>query len=240
MVRMTYHITIGSSYNEMLTKLNSTQGDGICCRYGKGFFKISFNDEVVLEGGSFNANVSEILNVGYKPKRGMISTREKRYLIAHNRRRKKWYKKHNLTDVPLKYSPELAKGAKAWANELLNACGIVGIEHEDYNPFGENLAKNLGNRSTFGQLYPVENIVGRWVEFEVGLPYPSNGHLTQVLWRASRYLGCGEAAKPYRGGMCRVQGKGGCLLVVSSQTLALTIVLSVFKFAGMDVLATVI
>jgi hypothetical protein len=48
------------------------------------------------------------------------------------------YKKHNLTDAPMKYSPELAKSAKAWANELLNACGVVGIEHEDYNPFGEN------------------------------------------------------------------------------------------------------
>ena len=73
------------------------------------------------------------------------------------------------------------------------------------NSFGENLAKNVGNKSTFGQLYPVDNIVRRWVEFEVGLPYPSNGHLTQVLWRASTYLGCGEAAKEYRGGMCRVQ-----------------------------------
>ncbi|KAL7510660.1 hypothetical protein ACHAXN_008675 [Cyclotella atomus] len=180
-------------------------GDGICCRYGEGFFKVSFDDDVVLAGGSFNANVSEVLNIGYKPKNNMVSTREKKYLTAHNRRRKKWYAKYNLTDAPMKYSPELAKTAKAWANELLNACGVVGIEHEDYNPFGENLAKNLGNRSTFGQLYPVENIVGRWVEFEVGLPYPSNGHLTQALWRASRYLGCGEAAKPYRGGMCRVQ-----------------------------------
>jgi hypothetical protein len=48
------------------------------------------------------------------------------------------YAKYNLTDAPMKYSPELAKTAKAWANELLNACGVVGIEHEDYNPFGEN------------------------------------------------------------------------------------------------------
>jgi hypothetical protein len=178
---------------------------GICCRYGEGFFKVSFGDDVVLHGGSFNANVSEILNLGYKPKQGMVSTRERKYLTAHNTRREKWFKKYNVTDAPMKYSPELARTAKAWAEELLNACGVTGIEHEDFNPFGENLAKNVGNRSTFGQLYPVENIVGRWVEFEIGLPYPSNGHLTQALWRASRYIGCGEAAKPYRGGMCRVQ-----------------------------------
>jgi hypothetical protein len=62
-----------------------------------------------------------------------------------------------------KYSPELVKDAKAWAEELLYACEIKGIEHEDFNPFGENL---------------VDNIVSRWVDFEVGLPYPSNGHLT--------------------------------------------------------------
>ena len=180
-------------------------GDGMCCRYGDGFFRVSFNDRIVLAGGSFNANVTEVLNIGFKPKIGVISEREQQYLLSHNIRRRQWYERYNLTDVPMKYSPELAKGAKAWAEELLYACGIKGIEHEDFNPFGENLAKNVGNASTFGQLYPVDNIVSRWVEFEVGLPYPSNGHLTQALWRASMYLGCGEAEKPYRNGFCRVQ-----------------------------------
>jgi hypothetical protein len=35
----------------------------------------------------------------------------------------------------------------------LYACEIKGIEHEDFNPFGENL---------------VDNIVSRWVDFEEG------------------------------------------------------------------------
>ena len=70
----------------------------------------------------------------------------------------------------------------------------MGIEHEDFNPCGENLAKNVGQNG-WGQLYPADSIVGRWVEFEVGLPYPLNGHLTQVLWRASTYLGCGGLPK---------------------------------------------
>ncbi|KAL3795655.1 hypothetical protein HJC23_002062 [Cyclotella cryptica] len=183
-----YNFTISDEY-----------GDGICCRYGKGFFRISFDDEVVLAGGSFNSNVSEVLNIGFQPKEGSVSQREFQYLESHNSRRKEWHERYNVSYVPMKYSPALAKTAKAWAEELLNACGVAGIEHEDFNPFGENLAKNVGNRSTFGQLYPVDNIVRRWVEFEVGLPYPSNGHLTQVLWRASTYLGCGEASKEYRG-----------------------------------------
>jgi hypothetical protein len=72
-------------------------GDGICCRYGEGFFKVSFDDDVVLAGGSFNANVSEVLNIGYKPKNNMVSTREKKYLTAHNRRRRKWYVSHGTS-----------------------------------------------------------------------------------------------------------------------------------------------
>ena len=161
------------------------------------------NGELILSGGSFNKNVSEVLNVGYDPS-GYMSQRDVDYLEAHNSRRKDWHERYNLTYVPLRYSPALAKDAQDWAEELLHACGVVGIEHEDYNPFGENLAKNVG-KNGWGQLYPADSIVGRWVEFEVGLPYPSNGHLTQVLWRASHYLGCGESAKEYRGGMCRVQ-----------------------------------
>lgn len=178
-------------------------GDGICCRYGNGYFKISANGKHILSGGSFNDNVTEVLNIGFEPD-GYMSQREVDYLVAHNTRRKDWHERYNLTYVPMQYSPALAKTAQAWADELLHACGVVGIEHEDFNPYGENLAKNVG-RNGWGQLYPADNIVGRWVDFEIGLPYPSNGHLTQALWRASTYLGCGESAKEYRGGMCRVQ-----------------------------------
>lgn len=38
------------------------------------------------------------------------------------------------------------------------------------------------------------------------MEYPGNLHLTQALWRATRYLGCGDAVKNYDdGSMCRVQ-----------------------------------
>jgi len=178
-------------------------GDGICCRYGEGFFRVSLDGVVVLSGGSFNANITEVLNIGYNPE-GMMTSRDFEFLEAHNTRRKEWHERYNLTYIPLRYSPALAKDSQDWAEELLYACGVVGIEHEDFNAYGENLAKNVGANG-WGQLYPADAIVGRWVEFEVGLPYPSNGHLTQVLWRASKYLGCGESAKEYRGGMCRVQ-----------------------------------
>lgn len=158
----------------------------------------------VLNGGSFNSNVTVTLPVGWEPN-GYMTQREYEYLEAHNYRRKEWHERYNLTYVPLIYSPGLAKTSQAWADELLHSCGIVGIEHEDHNPFGENLAKNTGNPESWGQLYPAENIVRRWVDFEIGLPYPSNGHLTQALWRASKYLGCGESVKKFGAGFCRIQ-----------------------------------
>lgn len=179
-------------------------GDGMCCRYGEGFFRVHLDGREVVVGGSYNENVTATINVGFTPN-GYMTERELDYLESHNVRRKDWHERNNLTYVPLVYSPGLARTAKAWAEELLNSCQIVGAEHESFNPYGENLAKNTGNPETWGQLYPVDNIVGRWVEFEIGLPYPSNGHLTQALWRATQYLGCGESVRKFRSGVCRVQ-----------------------------------
>jgi len=179
-------------------------GDGMCCRYGEGFFRILLDDQLVLNGGSYNENVTATINVGYRPD-GSMSDRDFQYLEAHNSRRKAWHERYNVTYVPIKYSPALAEDARLWAEELLHACGIVGIEHEDRNPYGENLAKNTGMPETWGQLYHPDKITGRWVDFEIGLPYPSNGHLTQALWRASFHMGCGESVRQFRSGVCRVQ-----------------------------------
>ena len=88
-----------------------------------------------------------------------------------------WHESNNVTYVPLVWSPELAKMSKAYAVKLLDACNTRGIKHEDGVEFGENLAKNKG-RNGWGQLYPVKNIVRRWVDREEDLSYPSNGHLT--------------------------------------------------------------
>lgn len=37
-----------------------------------------------------------------------------------------------------------------------------------------------------------------WVEEESNVSYPSNGHYTQVLWRASAYVGCADASNGSR------------------------------------------
>jgi hypothetical protein len=36
--------------------------------------------------------------------------------------------------------------------------------------------------------------------------WPASGHMTQVLWRATTHVGCGEAVKTMSGGKtCRIQ-----------------------------------
>mmetsp|Transcript_31299 Transcript_31299/g.65438 ORF Transcript_31299/g.65438 Transcript_31299/m.65438 type:complete len:619 (-) Transcript_31299:195-2051(-) len=190
------------------TKLNFTVydewGDGLCCGYGDGFVKAYLDDREIMYVTSFGKSMTEIINVGFDFAPNM-TTRELLYLEAHNRRRKEWHESNNVTYVPLFWSPQLAEEARIWAEELLVNCSSHGIEHEKGVEEGENLAKNVGRDLTWGQLYPPNNIVGRWVDWEVNRPYPGNAHLTQALWRASHYLGCGESEKDFRSGKCRVQ-----------------------------------
>ena len=91
---------------------------------------------------------------------------------------------------PLPNSPEgLKDSAMEYAKELLNTCLDGPPKHAKGNPWGENIARNRGNPTSWGRLMPPEGIVGRFVDREVGLPWAKNGHLTNVLWRASKYVG---------------------------------------------------
>lgn len=193
-------------YNFTLTDL---YGDGVCCKHGEGYVKVKLNDREIINVRSYNKINSDIINVGFDPSPEM-SDRDKLYLEAHNRRRYMWYSGNNVSDVPLQWSPQLAEESRIWAQKLLVNCSSSGIEHEHGVEEGENLAKNKGpafqdGAPSWGQLYLPDNIVGRWVEFEVNRPYPGNAHLTQALWRGSKYMGCGESQKEFTYGMCRIQ-----------------------------------
>ncbi|KAL7529417.1 hypothetical protein ACHAXR_002954, partial [Thalassiosira sp. AJA248-18] len=191
-------------------------GDGICCAYGEGYVKIYLDDREVMNVKSYGKVMSELLNVGYDPN-PVMTERDYLYLDAHNSRRMNWHTENNVSYVPLIYSPILAEESRVWAEKLLVNCSSADIEHEAKVSEGENLAKNIGSVNAQGggwgqvsvcvcvSILLQSNIVGRWVEFEIGRLYPYNAHLTQALWRPSKYLGCGEAEKPFRTGMCRVQ-----------------------------------
>ena len=78
----------------------------------------------------------------------------------------------------------------------------------DHTTYGENLASNLGTGS-WGKLKPPEERLQRWVDKEATVGWHDNAHLVQALWRATRYIGCHDAAKDHFGptgkGVCHVQ-----------------------------------
>lgn len=207
-------------------------GDGICCRTGQGHYKLFMDGDLMVDEQYFNTGKksSHDIIVGYG-KSLTLTTREQQYLDAHNWRRRKAHEEANTDYVALKWSKGLAKHASNWADTLLQDCDVEGIKHEPNVEQGENLAKNTG-KGAWGNLYPVENIVRRWVEREEGWNWPSNAHLTQALWRSkyfvvkivpyyimllltllfhlaltgSKYVGCAESTKTMsNGGTCHIQ-----------------------------------
>eukprot|EP00804_Cyclotella_cryptica_P015903 CCRYP_006388-RA/>CCRYP_006388-RA protein AED:0.08 eAED:0.08 QI:3191/1/1/1/0.5/0.33/3/246/591 len=178
--------------------------DGLCCRGGQGWFKISVRGTQLASGGYFVGSKSFTVKVGHNYQRGM-SARDKQYLAAHNSRRRKWHRNAGKSYKALRWSSTLASAASGYARKLLGSCASAGIVHAKGVEDGENLAKNKGT-GQWGKLYPVNNIVTRWVEREAKWSYPKNAHLTQAIWRATSYLGCGESVKKMSNGdTCRIQ-----------------------------------
>jgi hypothetical protein len=120
--------------------------------------------------------------------------RDNEYLISHNKRRKEWHTKYNTTYIPLTWDNSLKYAARIWGEKLLSNCG-KGIYHDPDNiGYGENIAANIGSGS-WGSIRTTEEILNSFVEAEVKLHPPENGHLTQVLWRSTTYVGCADVVK---------------------------------------------
>jgi hypothetical protein len=106
-------------------------------------------------------------------------------LAAHNR-----YRARHCAP-PLEWSAELAKVAQKWARTLRDrSCAF---EHSPSSRYGENLA----GASPPGAHTGVSMVDG-WYrevdEYDFGRPGFSfeAGHFTQLVWRATRRLGCGH------------------------------------------------
>jgi len=106
---------------------------------------------------------------------------------------------------PLNWSKFLKESAQEWANHLAETGDW---DHCNNCGFGENLARHSDST---GNDRPPSDILTRWVENEMNDPVPKNGHMTQVLWWATEYVGCGEARKDntfYQ--VCRYSKPGNC------------------------------
>lgn len=94
--------------------------------------------------------------------------------------------------APLQWSPRLAETAQAWA-EHLSAIGA--LQHDRSRRVGQNLFVSYGatSRPSF--------VVGKWAEESKDYderrfrcaPGEVCGHFTQIIWRATKEVGCGVA-----------------------------------------------
>jgi hypothetical protein len=111
-------------------------------------------------------------------------------------------------------SPRLASSAREWATHLAQRC--QGLEHQRRVPYGQNLAarSSIAQDSRFAPASVVDGWMAEsqcWRPGKIGvsdrceaacvakLKSSGCGHYTQVVWRATRSLGCAYAT-------CRREG----------------------------------
>ena len=98
---------------------------------------------------------------------------------------------------PLKWSDDLARVAQEWANTLI---AERRFDHRPKSKYGENLFRMDGARAT------PQKVVERWASEAANFDYKRNkcngecGHYTQIVWRATKEVGCAVA----RGGQREV------------------------------------
>lgn len=92
--------------------------------------------------------------------------------------------------APLAWSERLAARAQDWANTLLARKQFV---HRPNSPYGENLFEITGATASAAQ------VVNAWAEESRAYDYKSNrcrsvcGHYTQIVWGATKEVGCAVA-----------------------------------------------
>lgn len=153
-------------------------GDGFCCSNGEGEYSITLEGREIIRGEVFNDEVSYDIMVGYDPE---LSTRESKWLTAHNDRRKTWHQQNGEKYAKLRWSEELALDALSRAQELLSDCNIAGVSNEFNGPEGENIYKKKSNSvGSVGNFYPPDTVLGKWVDDKANAGYPQNEELTQA------------------------------------------------------------
>lgn len=195
--------------------------DGICCKHGQGYYNLIVDGQQILEGGAFISSVNHDFKLGYDWISDM-SERDCEWWWAHDYRRRDWHTRCyngqycNKSYRHMRWSATLKADAQDYAQRLLSTCDGEGIHH-DASDYGENLAKNKGS-GVWGQLYPADRITKRFVDNEEFWGWNANAHLTQSMWYATRYIGCGESVKTMSNGeicrfqVCRYSKPGNCVM----------------------------
>jgi hypothetical protein len=178
-----------------------------------GYFSVLVDGAEVVFGDKWNTQLSKTksytIRPGYKP---AITDRDRQWLTAHNSRRKTFHEKKGKTYRPLVWSSELAEAASDWVDQLIPTCKI---SRQPGVIEGENMSTR---RSSITRDEGPEVLLSRWVDkhLKSGQGYPENQSMTQVLWRATRYVGCKDKMTTASDGslcyvsICRYARAGNC------------------------------
>lgn len=168
-------------------------GDGIT---GDGYYAIfdkKRNEILRGRSGPFDIK-THVIRVGYEPWHDMDG-RCKNWLEAHNKRRLVFHHQNNKTYVPLMWSNALKDLAQEHVDHMLEDC-----DHKPHAEAGIQEGENVLGEKGVGRdndLDPPEEVLKHWVDQKKGKRYPENISLTQVYWRASKYVGCASGSLAY-------------------------------------------
>jgi len=174
---------------------------------GRGQYAVAIGGEEVLFGANAwgKASAHDLL-VGEAP--AAAGKTERAWLNEHNARRKAFHEEHGRDYRPLRWSTGLARNAADWIDEVLPDCRHVREPHLEE---GELVAINRYRADEARTETEVPaNIVPRW-DRDVSKQ-------SQLLWRATRYVGCATKVRRVRESrnaychvsICRYARPGNC------------------------------
>jgi len=112
--------------------------------------------------------------------------RANQWLKAHNDQRENWQSK---PQVMMKWSDDLKDKAEFWAEELVRTCkNRKPPKKSGLAKYGFNVAVKQGH----SDFRTVDEVFKLWYN-KLYLGYPNNREMSQVLWKATEYVGCADA-----------------------------------------------
>jgi pathogenesis-related protein 1 len=98
-------------------------------------------------------------------------------------------------DPPLVWSAKLAAAAQIWARRLIFTGSFM---HRPADPYGENLYTISGGAASPWQVVQSWAAEAQFYDIRSDTCAGVCGHYTQIVWRATRYVGCAVASDPVR------------------------------------------
>ena len=138
-----------------------------------------------------------------------MSGRDIEWLDSNNNRRKEYHEQYGKTYVPLTWSNGLKQEAQAFADELVKDCK----NKAPSTNYGAWAAMKQGPT----KLQSTESVLNNLVrKLEMGSP--QRDPIIQVLWRATKYIGCADAVsapgatKTCTSSVCYYAKPGNCAM----------------------------